>query len=58
MTATILTAHQIERAILSIRGQRVMLDHDLARIYGVTTGNLNRAVQRNKRRFPSDSCSC
>jgi len=48
------TALDIEHAILLIRGQRVMLDRDLAAMYGVTTGNLNKAVQRNIRRFPSD----
>ena len=35
-----------------IRGQRVMLDRDLAELYGVTTGNLNKAVKRNIERFP------
>ncbi len=45
---------RIEQAILLIRGQRVMLDRDLAALYGVTTGNLNKAVQRNLERFPAD----
>ena len=45
---------QIEHAILLIRGQRVMLDRDLAAMYGVTTSNLNKAVQRNRSRFPAD----
>ena len=45
---------QIEQAILLIRGQKVMLDRDLAALYGVTTGNLNKAVQRNPDRFPED----
>jgi hypothetical protein len=45
---------QIEQAILLIRGQRVMLDRDLAALYGVETGNLNKAVQRNRDRFPAD----
>ena len=45
---------QIEQAVLLIRGQRVMLDRDLAALYGVTTGNLNKAVQRNADRFPTD----
>lgn len=45
---------QIERAILLIRGQKVMLDRDLAGLYGVTTGNLNKAVKRNLDRFPDD----
>lgn len=45
---------QIEQAVLLIRGHRVMLDRDLAALYGVTTGNLNKAVQRNLDRFPAD----
>jgi len=45
---------QIEQAILLVRGQRVMLDRDLAAMYGVTTGNLNKAVQRNESRFRAD----
>jgi len=44
----------IEQRILLIRGQRVMLDRDLAELYGVETKNLNRAVRRNPERFPSD----
>src|SRR5690606_25087085 len=40
--------------IYVIRGQKVMLDRDLASLYGVTTGNLNKAVSRNTKRFPSD----
>ena len=44
----------IERRIYLIRGQKVMLDSDLAELYGVTTGNLNLAVRRNKTRFPDD----
>ena len=45
---------QIENIIYVIRGQRVMLDSDLARLYGVETKNLNKAVDRNMRRFPND----
>ena len=45
---------QIEQAILLIRGQRVMLDRDLAVLYGVKTKTLNRAVLRNLDRFPVD----
>ena len=37
-----------------VRGERVILDADLARLYGVTTRALNRAVRRNAKRFPSD----
>ena len=44
----------IQRKIYEIRGQRVMLDRDLAGLYKVTTGNLNKAVKRNIRRFPPD----
>ena len=45
---------RIESAILLIRGEKVMLDSDLAAIYGVETGALNRAVKRNAGRFPND----
>ena len=41
-------------AILAVRDQRVVLDSDLARIYGVTTGRFNEAVKRNLKRFPAD----
>ena len=44
----------IERAIHVIRGQRVMLDADLAKLYGVKTSRLNEQVLRNKERFPED----
>ncbi len=44
----------LERTIHLIRGQRVMLDADLARIYGVTTKRLNEQVERNRKRFPAD----
>lgn len=47
-------SEQIEQAILLIHGQRVMLDRDLAALYGVTTSNLNKAVKRNLDRFPAD----
>ena len=40
--------------IVIIRGEKVMLDKDLAELYGVTTGNLNLAVRRNTTRFPND----
>ncbi len=45
---------RIESLILSVRGLRVMLDSDLAKIYGVTTGALNQALKRNIKRFPDD----
>jgi len=44
----------IQNKIYEIRGQRVMLDRDLAELYQVTTGALNQAVKRNVARFPSD----
>lgn len=44
----------ISRSILVLRGQRIILDSDLAAIYGVTTGRLNEAVKRNAERFPED----
>jgi hypothetical protein len=52
--ASLIQPEQIEQAILLIRGQRVMLDRDLAALYGVETKNLNKAVQRNLDRFPPD----
>ena len=44
----------IERKILLIRGEKVMLDADLAALYGVTTKRLNEQVKRNRERFPND----
>lgn len=44
----------ITQSILILRGHRVILDRDLAAIYGVTTGRLNEAVKRNAKRFPED----
>ena len=44
----------IQNLIYVIRGQRVMLDRDLAELYQVTTGNLNKAVKRNIKRFLPD----
>lgn len=45
---------RIESRIFLIRGHKVMLDSDLAELYGVTTKRLNEQVKRNKERFPSD----
>ena len=45
---------RIESVILFLRGHKVMLDSDLAKLYGVTTFNLNKAVKRNRDRFPED----
>jgi hypothetical protein len=44
----------IANRIYAVRGQKVMLDRDLAELYGVQTGNLNQAVKRNRSRFPAD----
>jgi hypothetical protein len=44
----------IAAKILEIRGKRVMLDSDLAKLYGVQVKVLNQAVKRNTRRFPED----
>jgi len=49
-----LAPHQIERRILLLRGQRVMLSTDLAILYGVPTKVLNQSVRRNSERFPDD----
>ena len=44
----------IERSIVTVRGHRVMLDDDLAKLYGVPTKRLNEQVKRNLARFPDD----
>ena len=54
MTKPIVPLDTIERKIFLIRGQKVMLDRDLAELYGVETRALNQAVRRNKERFPAD----
>jgi len=51
---SIIPAARIERSILVIRGEKVMLDADLAVLYGVTTKRLNEQVKRNRDRFPKD----
>ncbi len=50
----LVASKRIDRLICEIRGERVMLDSDLASLYGVETKALNQAVQRNPRRFPPD----
>lgn len=50
----ILAPDVVEKHILLIRGQKVILDNDLARLYGVPTKRLNEQVRRNFKRFPSD----
>ena len=54
MSRAALSAEGIERQILTLRGQRVMLDAHLAVLYGVETRTLNQAVRRNFDRFPED----
>lgn len=54
MTHPLIPTESIERKIFIIRGHKVMLDKDLAKLYGVTTSNLNLAVKRNIYRFLSD----
>ena len=51
---SLIPVERIERAILLIRGQKVLLDRDLAMLYQVSTSNLNKAVSRNFDRFPED----
>lgn len=50
----LIPAEVIEKRILLIRGQKVLLDRDLAELYGVETRVLNQAVRRNIDRFPDD----
>lgn len=51
---TLVTVSNIESKILIVRGQRAMLDADLAELYGVETRRLNEQVSRNSERFPED----
>jgi len=53
-TTALIPAEQIEKSIVFIRGERVMLDSDLADLYEVSTKALNQAVSRNPDRFPED----
>ena len=50
----VVQVEKIESRIFQIRGRNVMLDEDLARLYGVETGQLTRQVKRNSSRFPED----
>jgi hypothetical protein len=52
--SALVPVHDITRAILVLRGQRVLLDAELASLYGVTTKRLNEQVRRNLDRFPAD----
>ncbi|MBI4488566.1 MAG: ORF6N domain-containing protein [Deltaproteobacteria bacterium] len=54
MPHTSFPVERIERSILMIRGQKVMLDTDLADLYRIPTKALNQAVKRNNGRFPED----
>ena len=54
MPQTLITAQKIEQRIFSVRGHRVILDADLAAVYGVPTHRLNEQVRRNCGRFPPD----
>lgn len=51
---SVVTVEGIQKRIFLLRGQKVMLDADLAQLYGVMSGRLNEAVKRNRDRFPSD----
>ena len=53
-SASLQPLEDIENLIHVIRGKQVMLDRDLARLYGIETRVLNQAVQRNIERFPKD----
>ena len=52
----IIENREIQDMIYIIRGKQVMVDSDLAKLYKVTTGNLNKAVKRNSSRFPEHFC--
>jgi hypothetical protein len=54
LSSKIISIESIEPRIFVIRGQKVMLDADLAQIYGVSTKRLNEQVKRNHDRFPDD----
>jgi hypothetical protein len=53
---TLIPTERIEHVIYLIRGEKVMLDRDLAKLYGVSTKVLKQAVRRNIARFPADLC--
>jgi len=54
-TPALIPKEMIERSILFLRGEKVMLDRDLAALYNVTMGAIKQAVKRNLERFPPDS---
>lgn len=53
-STSLIPLEQIENQIYMIRGEKVILDSDLAQLYGVTTKRLNEQVKRNRERFPND----
>ena len=53
-TRNLMPVERVEETILFIRGQKVILDADLAKLYGVATKRLNQQVKRNRDRFPED----
>lgn len=53
-TGAVILLEEIEQRIFTVRGQKVMLDSDIADLYGVTTKRLNEQVRRNRGRFPED----
>ena len=54
VSVDLIPLEKIRQTILLVRGQKVMLDRDLAILYGVETRVLNQAVKRNRNRFPPD----
>ena len=52
--AVVLKPENVAQLVFFIRGEKVMLDADLAKLYGVTTKALNQAMRRNRARFPED----
>ncbi len=54
MSKKVIPIERIAQRIRHLPGEKVLFDSDLAQLYGVTTGNLNKAVNRNRHRFPSD----
>ena len=53
MSKELIVIRQVAKVIRVFRGEKVLLDFDLAPLYGVTTGNLNKAMRRNRERFPA-----
>lgn len=48
-----ITAQDVEKRLISLRGQKVLLDRDVAELYGVQTKEINQAVKNNPKKFPS-----